>query len=550
MISDEERDKIVILFDGLDELFMQGKALEDVASGFVKDVVNTLSNKNELRIQVIIVGRDVIVQDNKREFEHPCEVLRLLPYLIQEDKEKFIDNQQLYDTDQRQRWWIKYGELKNKPYLGFPAELQNKKEKEKEIEEVTAQPLLNYLIALALEYRAKENLQVDFENLNTIYSLLLKGVYDREYSFRKIAFNLEWDDFVLVLKEIALCTWHGNGRTATVAEINKYISNKKLFEAFVPTVEKGVVSLLSTFYFRHAGKLIEGVETFEFTHKSFSEYLAALKIIDVLDTIHEQLSINEKDRAHKEGWDIYGCLVEWLKVFGLQVPDEDLVKYIWNELKLRETNILNAWQDAVVKLWEHVLDKGMPMEQLPLRSQTLTLKEENEQAIKAEKALLILHGLIADITGRISDIQWPQPYSFSEFIGRLAGQRTYQKIFILQFCNHLNLNKAILRAKDLCEVNLTKAYLEEANLRKADLRGAHYLRGADLRNADSRNADLRNADLREADLSGANLRGANLSGADLRGANLRGANLQYCRDFSKDRAVLMDCIFDENTKWP
>ncbi|MCL1933302.1 MAG: pentapeptide repeat-containing protein [Candidatus Azobacteroides sp.] len=526
LINDEEKDKLVVLFDGLDELSMQGKALEEIAGSFVRDVARNalLLNKNTLRIQVIIAGRDVIVQQNENEFKRPDEVLRLLPYLIQEEKARFIDDNRLIDIDQRHTWWTKYGELKKKPYQGLPAELQNS-----EMNEVTAQPLLNYLIALALEYKEEEDLQIDFENPNTIYSCLLQGVYKREYSSEKITFGLDFNSFVFALKEIALCTWHGNGRTATVAEIKKYFSDSQLFANFISSAEKGVISLLTTFYFRRTDKAGEGTETFEFTHKSFNEYLTALKIIDTLDTIHGRLTENENDSGHVKGWNIYGCLVKWLEVFGLQVPDEDLVKYIRNELALIKKEkggegLLNAWQNTVVKLWEHVLEKGMPIEQLPLRPPTF--KEENEQAVKAEKALLILHGLIADITDRVSDIHWPQPTSFGEFIGRLVGQRTEGggDIFILRFCNHLNLNNAVLLLKDLCNVNLVKSKLWDANLWDANLRGANLCR-ADLCGADLVGANLRRANLCRANLRGANLIGANLIGADLHGAELYGANL-------------------------
>ena len=560
LISDDEKEKLVILFDGLDEISMQGKALEDIVKSFVWDVIrNTpLHNKNGLRIQVIIAGRDVIVQRNENEFKHSGEILRLLPYLIQEKEKKFIDQHKLFENDQRNEWWIKYGNLKNKPYNdGLPAEL---KQKGNEIEEITAQPLLNYLIALALEYREEEDTQVDFDNINTIYSRLLKGVHKREYSSQNIASGLEFDNFVTALKEIALCTWHGNGRTTTANKIEEYLKDQKLFEVFSTSAEKGVISLLTTFYFRQTGRLSKGEETFEFTHKSFSEYLVTLKIIEVVDNIHEELVRNENDRTHQKGWDIYKCLIEWLKVFGLQVPDEDLVKYIKNELRLKEKDsegILNKWQDTIIKLWEHVLEKGMPVEQLPSRPQTF--KEENEQAINAEKTLLIIHGLIASITDRVSDIKWPQLTSFGEFIGRILGQRIFADVFILKFCNHLKINNAILDIRDFFEANLEKsdlsgstltcanlydtnlnrtnfsksnisyANLSHANISKANLSHAKLiqtnLRDANLRDANLRGANLANVDLSGADFSNADLSGAIVKGVDLSKANFSGANL-------------------------
>ena len=64
LISSEEKNKIVVLFDGLDELSMQGKVLEDIADSFVRDVTKNapLLNKYSFLIQVVIAGRNVLVQ--------------------------------------------------------------------------------------------------------------------------------------------------------------------------------------------------------------------------------------------------------------------------------------------------------------------------------------------------------------------------------------------------------------------------------------------------------------------------------------------------------
>ena len=588
LINDDQTDSLVILFDGLDELSMQGRVLEEIANDFVRDVIKNVPilNTNRLRIQVIIAGRDVIVQRNEKEFRNPGEVLRILPYLIQEEEEKFIDTLGLYKNDQRYKWWTKYGELKNNPYNGLPDVL---KEKENEIIEITAQPLLNYLIALALEYKGDDDTPIIFKNLNNIYARLLKGVFNREYGAKPITQGLTFDDFVYVLKEIALSAWHGKGRTTTVDEIKKYIKNEALLKTFSSSAEKGVISLLTTFYFRQTGNYIKDAETFEFTHKSFGEYLVSLKIIETLDRIHNQFTLNEKDRAHEDGWNVYQCLVKWLEVFGLQAPDADLVKYIEKELILKEqsnTGILEKWQDTIVKLLDHVLEKGMPVEQLPLRPQTF--KEENEQALKAEKSLLIMHGLIARNTDKASAIQWPQETSFGEFIGRLTDQRTSPYVFILKFCNHLVIKDAILHIKDLYKANFSKsvlikaqlylsnlrvadlseanlseadlsvADLSEADLSEADLCGANLsgadLSGANLSGAVIYDADLSRADLRRANFSGANLRGADLRGTDLRGADLseadlRRADLRNCRGFDRKTAQKMSCRFDDYTKW-
>ena len=475
----------------------------------------------------------------QNEFKHPGEVLRLLPYLIQEDRKKFIDDFQLYNNDQRSEWWKKYAFLKNKQceHNGLPVYYANK-----EMDEITAQPFLNYLIALALEYKDNTDNPVIFENFNSIYSHLLDGVYNREYSPHRIIDSLDRDYFVLILKKIALCTWHGNGRTTTTTKINDYIDNNELQRFISSPSHKNVISLLTIFYFRQTGRVIEGTETFEFTHKSFREYLVALEIIDALTNIHAQLRLKETDRLHDLGWNIDECLVAWLKIFGLQIPDADLVKYIKNELILRESKskgLLIEWQDTVIKLLGHVLEKGMPIERLYPRP---TFKEENE--LKAEKAILIMHSLIAEITDKVSDIRTVEGISdiqiskkttsFGEFIGRLVGQRINHDVFILKFCNHIKINNAILRITDLYGANLIKS-----DLRAADLRDAN-LSEASLNNANLSEANLNNAKLNKAYLNNANLHSADLSDSDLRDSDLREADLRrsYLRRAIFERAFL------------
>src|SRR6185369_10437488 len=117
-----------------------------------------------------------------------------------------------------------------------------------DLEEVTAQPLLNYLVALSL---TREKL--DFSktvNLNAVYADLLAAVYERAYE-RKRTFapirHMRFEDFVKVLEEIGLAAWHGDGRTTTVSEIEAHCRISKiepLLEVFKEGAQAGVTRLL------------------------------------------------------------------------------------------------------------------------------------------------------------------------------------------------------------------------------------------------------------------------------------------------------------------
>jgi hypothetical protein len=158
-------------------------------------------------------------------------------------------------------------------------------------------------------------------------------------------------------------------------------------------------------------------------------------------------------------------------------------------------------------MMNYMLKNGMPMETI-VSSQSTRQPYfiENAQAIKSEKALLIILSTIADFTGEISKIAWPSRTSFGELISRLQGQRTGPENFILRFLNQLNLENSILDIKDFYRANfsgtnfrktrLTFANLRIANLMGADLSGAN-LRGADLRGAKVTKEQLKNARIDE-----------------------------------------------------
>lgn len=548
-----EEERLIIMFDGLDELSMQGKVLAEIANQFIREVDKKISNFNsqKIRIQVIISGRDVIVQQNENELRKEGQILSLLPYYISEaEREEFHDSTDLLKEDQRTIWWRKYGEAKGKRYNDIPAELNGK-----ELEEVTAQPLLNYLVALSFE-RGK----IDFSskpNLNEIYHDLLEAVYNRGYSEAKTHHTIkkfELPNFIRILEEIATAAWHGNGRTTTVAEIESHFLDsglKKLLDDFVKDAEKGMLSLLTAFYFRQAGQNIAGSQTFEFTHKSFGEYLTAKRIVNKLWQIHNKLHENESN--YDEGWNIPIALTEWLKLFGPKEIDPDLLGFIKNEIKLKfqnNTDEIKNVQQSVIKLINYVLKEGMPLEKKVPRP---SFKEEYEQSINSEKSLLILLSLTSGLSGQLSELKWPTPTSFGEWIGRLLGQRTGPFAFILLFLNELNIDRQVLDLRDFYGANFKNSsmvgtHLHYAILVRANLDGASLVNSrlgwsrwesSSALNANFSYSHLEGATFEEATLDFANFTNANIQGANFKKTNLVNVNLENAHP-SRKRAKSKD----------
>lgn len=521
----------LLIFDGLDELSMQGREANELAQQFVREVSSKTERLNSHRggaLKVLMSGRELSVQTSAAtEFKKPRQVIHVLPYFVAEDeREKYTDPRESLAEDQRQKWWALYGEASGRGFEGMPEELGRE-----ELTDITAQPLLNYLVALSHEHGA-----IDFEkedNLNRIYRDLLSKVYERIWAGGRNPHvgDLEEETFLRWLEEIAVAAWHGDGRTTTVGEIKEYtdsIGAAGLLKMLREEADKGIMRLLTAFYFRRAGVRPSGDETFEFTHKSFSEYLTARRIVRLVSDVQEETERHHKDSG--KGWKDEDALLRWIRVCGPSALDGDIFRFIHNEVRLYGEEVAARWQETLCRLISHELRQGLPMEQTSLP----TFREQTRQARNAEESLIVVLSACARVTRKLSNIEWPERISFGDLISRVRGQATHQSALILKHLNYLNLKDAILISKELFEANLKEVNLVGGNLTGASLAWAS-LSGASLRRAkltstilalaNLTGADLTGADLTLSRLGDANLNGANLSRSILYKAKLVGANL-------------------------
>jgi uncharacterized protein YjbI with pentapeptide repeats/DNA polymerase III delta prime subunit len=515
-----EEDNLIIIFDGLDELSMQGEILADSAQKFLREVQHKVDNYNyqTCKLKVIISGRDVIIQQNESDFRKKENIIRLLPYHLNSGFQDFlIGDDELKKEDQRDIWWKKYGLLKGKTYEKLPAALIKE-----DLDEITAQPLLNYLVALSFE-RGRIDFSFD-TNLNVIYNDLIEAVYARSYStggcLRALS-SLNETNFRRLLEEISLSAWHGNGRTTTIKEIQKHFTNNGLgvlLKQFVADAEKGVISLLAAFYFRQAGQLENGSQTFEFTHKSFGEYLMGKRIVSQVQLIHRNILLNES--SVDEGYDIKQGLKKWIELFGPKSLDLDIIKFIRNEINSLELDLLNGLQKTIIKFINYELKNGMPIERLEYIS---TYKEENQFSTNSERALFIILSIISQKTDIQSKIEWSSRIDFGNLLNRIEEQREGPASFMLQFLNHLDLDYQRFPIKDLYRANLFKSSLKGCSLEYICFMFAN-LSGANLSESSLSGANLSGADLTFSNLSNAGLEDTNINSADIGSADLRNSH--------------------------
>jgi uncharacterized protein YjbI with pentapeptide repeats len=386
--------------------------------------------------------------------------------------------------------------------------------KQDALAEVTAQPLLNYL--LALSYRRGK---LDFStapNLNLIYRDLLDAVYERPWGpaahpTKKVLSREEFDH---LLDELGLAAWHGAGRTFTETQAEQACQQAGLgdqLSTFKEGARAGAISLLAAFYFRQAQR-IEGERTFEFTHKSFGEYLTARRLVRQVEDIHEERARNRKNR--QRGWSEEQALIKWVEFTGPTALDYELLVFIRREVGLGEHDVIQEWQKSFAELLSDQLQHGLPMHRLLDRLRPSTFKEMTRQARNAEEALLAVHFCCGSITKSLSTVVWPNPTALRSLLARLE---------------RASLAFECLGWLDAAEQRLFWAYLGFANLEGMNLAGSECfgagIYGANLIEANLMDADVTHAELSRADLRGANLQGAILVEADLEGADLEGANL-------------------------
>ena len=515
--------KLLIIFDGLDELSMQGKIGVESARDFSRQIEHLLVNYNhqKLQISIIITGRDLPIHEIEADFRKNSQVLHVLPYYVVKEEEgsqslnlEYIDKEKLLSVDKRNLWWERYGKLTGENYKEVPEELNSDI-----LIEITVQPLLNYL--LAINYGCGKIKFSDNTNRNELYSDLISAVYERGYQGEhRLVEPIEKSEFEQVLEEIAVSAWQGGAsRTTTVEAIKKRCEKSKISNVLIKvqeSAEKGVLNLLTAFYFHHAGKTGEGNKTFEFTHKSFGEYLSAQRIVRQLQETQKALKQQEDG---ENGWTRETALENWIKLCCKVPLDRDIHKFLCDEMLRYERSEVKSWQDMLSDLISYMLKFGMPFEKISPRPKYI---DETWQSRNAEEALLAALSACSQFTNEVSNINWDNKSAeewFSKLCGHLNGS------FVYSCLNNVNLRSANLYLANLRNANLKHADLRDASLRSAGLFSAD-LRDADLRSANLRDADLRDADLRDASLRDANLRDANLRGADLHGADLIGADLR------------------------
>jgi hypothetical protein len=524
----EGPDPTLLILDGLDELSKAGQVGERVIQSFVSEVTALQASRNmrdRAQLLVLLCGRPVAVDTIKASVRSEEGVINLLPYRADRDdlarpagdrRVQLGGQVDLLEEDQRKRWWMKYYLARGRDH---GEDVYEQLQARKELTSLTAQPLLNYLVALLAP--PSGDLSGLPGNLCDLYGQLLREIWERGWEKRQQVPALKevrFEEFEELLQVIALTAWHaGSQRSIRSALVEQKCAPEQLdlLGRLGQDGPGGVLRLLLGFFFRPLGR-DEGERTYEFTHKSFAEYLLARRLGRTVAELTEDWKQGKAGRL----WADEQALIRWAEVFGPVQFGEEVWEFVRLELKALGEEVARARQALSAHLLGVVIRDGMPMHAMTARlGASATFKEMARQALNCE------HGLLMALSGCFGVTR--QASRIPGLAGQLppwlnARWRTFGPLWFT--VGSFDLSNENLDGAYLTGAYLTGAYLTGASLTGANLTGAN-LTGARLDGANLARASLVRANLVEASLTGAKLDWANLDGARLDGARLDGANL-------------------------
>jgi uncharacterized protein YjbI with pentapeptide repeats len=261
------------------------------------------------------------------------------------------------------------------------------------------------------------------------------------------------------------------------------------------------------FYLKASDKAHQG---FEFTHKSFGDYLTARALVNYAYGVAE---------TSRQRGDI--ALQDFAKATSTGSITLEIVEFVRDEYRLRVTKAGSARssvdvKNQLAKLASTVLEDGFPL--IVLQDPNFRNLEKRHR--NCESALwMLMSGAAHSVaeTGEIESssilVNWPDDRGLLDLINRLsAGGEVSAPI--LQCLECISAPGANLYGADLLRANFRWANLEGTNFVLANAITVDF-RGANLRDCQFLAATLDDAKFAGADVEGADFVSAIISGTDL-----------------------------------
>jgi uncharacterized protein YjbI with pentapeptide repeats len=564
------RAPLMLIFDGLDELAKDGDVADDIARRFVQQIRNCTKGweLGGKPVKVLITGRVAIIQSVRSLIQWPHERWDLLPLFCDDEKidEIFPDEpsgspadqasslpvpryievavpryMEIMRQDQRPLWWQRYCIAVGRDFAGLPAVLFGRA-----FADLTPEPLLLYLIATT-DYHLKFDPAKPISQAE-LYAALFEGVRDRLYAGDEPGARAEPAAaaslqrlFEPILGTMAVAAWHRDSRSADW-RMTLQLSRPEIADAAARFHEtRGLISLLVAFYFRIVGTDRSPTPTaYEFTHRSFAEYLTARHLLN------ELCEMTEADLLH------------WLRLAGVRPVTAEIADFMRGEA-IR----LVGERAAPCEVTALAVFRQLAWGGVPCRDCAATDVQSAADAVTtaAETCLIALSALGG--RGHRPRLPTPNAQALARFLLRCKARQdeglAFASLRNLDLSGHsfirLSLQEADFRCSDLSNVNFAGADLSNGEFEGAVLTKVNFFE-ANISQAGFEDTDLSEADLglavttnlywqtdgddlvlagpvfdrailRDANLADAALYGASFAGADLTRADFTGTKLQY-----------------------
>jgi hypothetical protein len=544
---------LVIIIDGLDEYDVGGVTVANAAARLVEHALAVVSDwtQHGFDVRLLLCGRPEAATGLTAHFRDKFHHLHVTGFLVNlKDGEEPANeaSSQLLSVDQREEWWSKWQSHCGDEVIGLPIAIRTSTEHG--VREITAQPLLNYMLAVLGLYGPEE-----LSNLSALYGALFDRYFERQSAGKSTSFNKicpTIDRFRRIMSEIGLAAWHAGDRSVGTEDLRQRFDHPPLKSWFDQAGKNtGLSAILTAFYTRpeDAANPDSGLaHRYVFTHKSFREYLTAVGLVRFLKRLASQLDSDAED-----GWSDQVALAEWLALFGPTAIDTRQWEFLRSELKSRMANDheLSRLQYAAQKLFELALRRKMP-----IPTDCENIGRVLSATGNAEEALVLALSAITDVRLQETEgslipgdarleISWPAPSAGSEedyaptalieFIGRIRGRPGSPDEMLMLHIGCLFGSRSQQLEDQLATVFRTRPdgydYARAIDLSGAKLIGANFA-----------GINFRYSRFHRAELIGADLRGTTLEGADLSYANLQDTKLNEAQ---MSTAMLINTSLDD-----
>jgi uncharacterized protein YjbI with pentapeptide repeats len=308
---------LLLICDGLDEIAPPESAeATNVTTDFIQSLNTWISNRNSggCFAKALVLRRDISAKEAFGKLSIDDHALLIVGGLRPIDKsEEFIVKQKeglvidplsLAGNDQRINYWEKWAEKFDLDASVVPMGLTPAASEETSLQELTAEPLLLYLL-LWTDYLG-DRWREAADNRNVVYEAIFRQIFVRDWGSGGVTSScspnrtvgghigtkeLVEDEFFMLQEALGLASWPSGARTVTKSAFDRilklYLAEDDYEDLMINTnISFKSVALQS--YTRGADREDVG---YEFVHKSIGEYLIGRGLVRLISN-----SFNELER--------------------------------------------------------------------------------------------------------------------------------------------------------------------------------------------------------------------------------------------------------------